>query len=384
MNYAQTVTDVTTGITLELQYVDLDRLTVVENPRFVYEGIRELSDNIEEVGALIAPIWVGFDLETLRGHCRRLALIAWRDRDPEGFERSFPGGKIPSYVAPEGTGRAILDSLKQDDNDKGEILSTAYECQRSANMIFRHGGKEGDVAVKLDRLIGRTSKRSSVESDIKDQLKKVDLALETCAEGPEREDLKEERHRLTKLNRRGQVQKLHYGFNLAKILNPLFEYTITGEVPEGYTGPIFKIEPMTTKVQTLHKAYTDDLKEKDDDGLPLYSINKLGPKTTALMAKWAKAHAEPKSKKQAKRAMSAKQLEDEIKARSSRVFRLILKMVADGEVSEDNAAYLSEMDGFLANFESCGTDVQEEMQGVAADEAKHQRELQAEAEADAN
>lgn len=302
MKYAQTL-------------VPFDGLTLADNPRIPTNlALDSLMESIENVG-LLEPITVWEPqkgkLEVVRGHRRTMSIGLLRNRNSKRFDELFAKG-IPALKVTDVTADEVVELKLDHSEQKG--LSDPHELQRSANMLFNIGKTENEVAVILAGLIDKISPMNSKAKLQLETLKSKVEAMKATKNSAAVELAEREVKDFIGAYRRGFVQNLHNTFRCPeKVMWALYKKA-TGQAPDGVTEYLPKLGAV--QVTALWKAHKADLEEREN-GVPKYNKQRVGPKFTAkwneLIADEKKAIEEGEDKEPRQKAMSAKDMEAEVK-----------------------------------------------------------------------
>lgn len=293
----------------------LATLTVGQNPRIPSRmALAGLMENIEAVG-LKEPIVIWEPekgrIEVIRGHRRREALMLLRSQNAKRFEELFGKG-IPCLMVTGVTTDEVLD-LKLD-HVGVQDLSDPHELQRSANMLFAVGRTETEVAMQLSGLIDKISPMNSKAKVELDTLREKSKLAMARGNGAAVELAERDIKTFVGNYRRGFVQNLHNTFRCPDIVMAALYLKATGSKPEGVTDYLPKIG--ATEVTSLWKAHKADLELKKD-GAPIYSKQRPGPafrmRWDEYIAKEKEALENPKADEARPKAMSAKEMDQEVK-----------------------------------------------------------------------
>ena len=292
-------------------FVLLSKLFAGENPRLSdHVKLDSLIANINAMG-LLTPImaWAkdsSGNLEVIQGHRRLQALREIERVDNSRFVELFGKDGIPIKLVSDCTEADVID-LKLDHSDQ-QGLNDPYELQKSANMLFRIGRTEEQVASQLAGLIERFAPMASkVMLELKAISEKVEKAKTNKNAAAQILAEREYRDRFFQY-RRGFAQGLHNIYRCPnKVMQALYKKA-TGNNPEGVAEYLPNIT--TTTVTKLWKAHEADLKIMDG-GKPKYNRDNSGPLFTAAWDTLVKAEQDAATNPEAKtpRSMSAKEME---------------------------------------------------------------------------
>lgn len=237
--------------------------------------VEAMADAIETDG-LETPITVwqpekDGPFHLLRGHRRRKGLLAFKARNPEGFETMFPGGKVPLELR-VGITLEEANKLKVDHGNQ-LALSHPHEIQMAASMLFETGATEEDVAVALRGLFEVTKPFRGKNKD------KVEELTQKLSEASPLEAVKLQKqiNVCIKNFHRGRVQGLKKVWRLPEIVTQARFFQACGQRPEGVSPTEYLPRLTDGNVSTLLKAFEKDLKIVDDLGLAKHSRRNPGP-----------------------------------------------------------------------------------------------------------
>ena len=321
--------------------VPFETLVLADNPRIPNMlALDFLVESIESLG-LKEPItfWqTNGKNEVVRGHRRTMAIGLLKSRNAKRFEELFGKG-ISALHLKDVTGDEVVE-LKLD-HDGVQLLSDPHELQRSANMLFAINKTETEVACILAGLIDKISpmkQKARLELDVL----KAKVKAATTTEGTQLAE--REVKDFIGNYRRGFVQNLHNTYRCPeKVMSALYKKA-TGQVPEGVTEYLPRLG--AAEVTSLWKAHKADLEIKEN-GVPKYNKQRIGPHFTE---KWEKLIsdekielAEGKSEEPRAKAMSAKEMEQEVKDGKYKS-ELACKLTAhhSGDKSVENISTLDE------------------------------------------
>lgn len=329
-----------------------ESLTQGENPRLPTNlALASLRDNIEGSG-LLEPLTVWEPrkgiTEIVRGHRRYAAIGIIQSQNSSRFAELFGKG-IPVIKVTDITAEEVV-MLKLDHSEQ-KGLTSPYELQHSANMLFVIGRTESDVAFQLAGLIDRISPMNAkARKDLENLTTKVteakasgNSAAVTLAEMEVR--------KFVAAYRRGFVQNLHNTFRCpSKVMHALYFKATGGLKPEGVTE---YLPPLgAAQVTSLWNAHKFDVEEskKDNGGVPKFTKEITGPKFNEKWAELCKAAQDIESgaveKETKPKAQNIKEME--AVARESELANVLTsvhcgKGGADRIASLDKASYYGDL-----------------------------------------
>ncbi len=303
-------------------FVVLNNLTVGQNVRLpnLYK-IEPLADDIEANG-LDTPIMVwqptkDGPFEVIRGHRRRRALLAFQERNPEGFAEKFPKGVPCEFRV--GIDRKEAARLKV---DHGNVLALSHdhEIQMAASMLFDAGATEMDVAVALRGLFEGT-KPMRGKNLLKVQALEAKLTDATALEASE---IQKDINKIIKAYHRGRVQNLKNVWRCPKIVSDSRFFHACGQRPEGVESTVYLPRIGTSEVTALWKALEKDLAILDEKtSLARYTKRLPGPNFQAAWEELCQADQNRTPKGPRSKAMAGGKIRESAANYSSVGFRAI-------------------------------------------------------------
>lgn len=234
--------------------------------------------------------------ELLQGHRRTRAIALLKETDPKRFKELFNEG-VPCIVREVANERDVARFKVDHGNELS--LTDPFELQLCASMLFNANFKEREVIVELAGMMDRISPMKPDKRQ----------AIENATTQAEKDDI------LFKY-RRGLVQGLHNAHRCPPVVMAALEHKATGEQIEGYEGQYLP-KLTTSQVTSLWKAHGEDLKVEHEDGRPVFSKTRPGPK---FREKWdkivesaQKADADREEGVVREKAMSGKDMKAEVK-----------------------------------------------------------------------
>jgi hypothetical protein len=333
--------------------VALENIVKVNNFRLLRKekDVTGLSLSIEESG-LQEPLWVHRSddgtYETIRGHRRRNALLAYQQRNPELFAKTFGKG-IPCKVFTD-LKRVDIEGLKLDSGNTVE-LADPFEVQMYLNTLFDNGVNMEQAklaaAALLDRVWPATGKTL-------EELKKLQAALDKEIAGGDAEKIADAQaayNKRYKSSRHGKMQNCKALYNGPTLLMAAYYNHANMELPPagsryfvGDNRPMPKRWTMD-KAAELSKAHQQDIDAAKVDGT-MVTKDEPGPIFKQAWNEWV---AEiPEEKVKPPRSMSHKDIEEKSQSYLSRVARKAAMIHAgngtpDGFPEDDRRAAIGEM-----------------------------------------
>jgi hypothetical protein len=277
-----------------------------------------------------------------------MAVRLLKEQNAKRFAELFTKG-VPSLKVTDVTSDEVI-VLKLDHVDQ-QGLTDPHELQRSANMLFTINKTESDVATQLATLIDKIApmkQKARVELDsLRAKLEHVKASGNSASVELTSREIRD----FIFAYRRGFVQNLHNTFRCPSCFMSALFKKATGHNPTG----INEYLPTLTSadVTSLWNSHKADL-EIRENGVPKYNKERVGPnfseKWTKLVEKSKQAEADGTEKEPKAKAMSAKDMMQEVKEgkyKSELACRLTSHHAGDKTVdnleSLDCASYYSDL-----------------------------------------
>lgn len=255
----------------KIQYIDIDKLQPCEeNPREIldeYALVPSIREQGIKVPLVVLPLGDG-NYKIARGHRRRAAAKRIQTGSPEVFAKRFPKG-LPCEVLPKDTSPVDF-ALTVADHGESRGLTTDWELYMLCRLYTKAGLTRKDVVINMASLLNVAKPMRDA-----DQLAKVNELLTIIRDGDTRESVRAELEyeELMIKQHTGIVQRFQSISKMPALAEAAFQYTCTGEVPDGYKAeelPKLKGDSYK-KLYSKKDGYLKDVENGDTKDHPLFN-----------------------------------------------------------------------------------------------------------------